>query len=296
MPKKLTNIEFLQKASNNFTYLEEFINTTTHILVRCKKCQHEFKQTPKNNFKGRGCPKCLNPNKFKTNNELIGELIKIHKNRYCYKNTIITKLKYEEISIHCIKCDKDFKQLYEVHKNGHGCPICNGGVKKEHYKIIQNLIEIHPKLDFTNSVYIKSNASIEVGCKICDHTFNKTPNKLQQGQGCPRCKMSKGERKIENYLLDNSIDYVTQKKFDKCKDKRQLPFDFYLPKYNICIEYDGEQHYNKYRFEKDNSKLLIRQKRDTIKTIYCSDNNINLVRIPYYEQPNITKILDENIV
>ena len=37
--------------------------------------------------------------------------------------------------------------------------------------------------------------------------------------------------------------FESQKRFKDCKDKRQLPFDFYLPSYNVCIEYQGEQHY-----------------------------------------------------
>ena len=67
-----------------------------------------------------------------------------------------------------------------------------------------------------------------------------------------------------------------------------MPFDFYLPQYNICIEYDGEFHY-KMIMEYDE---FINQKiRDTIKTVYCKENNIKLIRIPYWEFNNIENIL-----
>jgi len=72
-----------------------------------------------------------------------------------------------------------------------------------------------------------------------------------------------------------------------------LKFDFYLPKFNCCIEYDGEQHFRKYRFEKTNDKLNTRKKRDQIKNIYCKDNNIKLYRIKYNE--NIKNKLNEAI-
>jgi len=69
-----------------------------------------------------------------------------------------------------------------------------------------------------------------------------------------------------------------------------LPFDFYLPDYNTCIEFDGEQHFNKFRFELDESRLIKTKKRDIIKNNFCEKNNINLLRIKFNQ--NIESILD----
>lgn len=73
-------------------------------------------------------------------------------------------------------------------------------------------------------------------------------------------------------------------------------FDFYLPDYNLMIEYDGEQHYMSVNFGENNTKLMeerlkIRQKNDQIKNNYCKANNINLLRIPYWERQNIEIII-----
>jgi len=62
-----------------------------------------------------------------------------------------------------------------------------------------------------------------------------------------------------------------------------LAFDFYLPNENILIEYDGEQHFKKYRFEKNENSLKERIIKDNIKDNYCRDKNINLIRINYKE-------------
>ena len=71
----------------------------------------------------------------------------------------------------------------------------------------------------------------------------------------------------------------------------ELPFDFYLPKYNICIEYDGQQHYKIDCFNNTLLDLMNLRYRDDIKTNYCQQNNIKLIRIPYWDFDNIESIL-----
>ena len=127
--------------------------------------------------------------------------------------------------------------------------------------------------------------------------YLRTPHQSKQrNYKCPNCTIYTGEVEVENILLKHNIEYKTQYKFNDCKCSRCLPFDFYLPDYNILIEYDGEQHFKPIRFKgvnKDESldKFIITKIHDTIKTIYAKNNNIKLIRIPYYEFDNIEKIL-----
>lgn len=90
-----------------------------------------------------------------------------------------------------------------------------------------------------------------------------------------------------------SLSYKQEYKFDGCKDKRNLPFDFFLPDYNVCIEYDGEQHY--YPIYGDKSFELT-HKHDFIKNKFCNDNNITLIRIPYWEYNNMSNYLFNKLV
>lgn len=94
-------------------------------------------------------------------------------------------------------------------------------------------------------------------------------------------RKSKGELYIEEILQSLNIDYERQKRFKDCKNKKQLPFDFYISNHNICIEYDGEQHYKPIDFWGGETRFLERQLNDKIKNDYCSKNNITLLRIPY---------------
>lgn len=97
--------------------------------------------------------------------------------------------------------------------------------------------------------------------------------------GCQN--ISHGEFYIKTILEENNIKFEPQYKFDNCKNKFKLPFDFYLPDYNMCIEYDGLQHYRPIERFGGNEGFLKRQENDNIKTNYCIEHSIQLIRIPY---------------
>lgn len=79
----------------------------------------------------------------------------------------------------------------------------------------------------------------------------------------------------------NRVKYEFNKSFDGCVYKNKLRFDFYLPDYNICIEYDGKQHFESIDWFGGKNSFLENQIRDKIKNEWCVENNINLIRISY---------------
>lgn len=92
-------------------------------------------------------------------------------------------------------------------------------------------------------------------------------------------------------MEDNNIKYKPQKTFDGCKYKYKLSFDFYLIDHNMCIEYDGKQHYEDiYNCPEEFKKT---QLRDKIKNKFCKDNNIKLLRIKYDE--NVEDIIKKEL-
>lgn len=107
---------------------------------------------------------------------------------------------------------------------------------------------------------------------------------LQAGRsmscGCMEIQ-SIGERIIKDILVNNNVHFVPQKRFDDCRNINPLPFDFYLPDYNVCIEYDGIQHFEPIEFFGGQDGFKRRVYNDSIKTQYCINNNINLIRLPY---------------
>ena len=109
------------------------------------------------------------------------------------------------------------------------------------------------------------------------------------GSRCPFCKQSKGEKLIEKYFIQHNIYFEPQKQFNGCKVINNLKFDFYVPKFNICIEYDGEFHY---RDIFKNGDLEKQKNRDLTKNNFCIKNNMKLIRIPYWNFDKIYDILD----
>jgi len=124
--------------------------------------------------------------------------------------------------------------------------------------------------------------------------FWKSPGDHKSGHGCPNCTCeSRGEIKIICYLKNNDIRFIQQKKFNNCIYKGKLKFDFYIPSLNMCVEYDGIQHFQfTPRFHETEQDFKEQQFRDKIKTDYCTKNNIKLIRIPYTEFDNIETILE----
>ena len=129
-------------------------------------------------------------------------------------------------------------------------------------------------------------------CKHCGEIYNKkfsnVKNLVSICQKCSDKSQSNISKKTEEYLIKNKLKYIREYRIKYCRNIKPLPFDFYLPDYNICIEVDGIQHYEPATFggisrEKAIDNFRESKIRDNIKTQYCKDNNIKLIRIPYWE-------------
>ena len=94
--------------------------------------------------------------------------------------------------------------------------------------------------------------------------------------------ISRGNVKISEILDKNGIDYEVEKKFSTCIDKTYLPFDFYVEN-KYLIEYDGKQHFDKESF----FDYEYTHKHDLIKSQWCKENHIPLIRIPYTHYDNL---------
>lgn len=116
-------------------------------------------------------------------------------------------------------------------------------------------------------------------------------NSHKKGTRCPYCHEFSGEKEISKILSKMNIKYKIQYKFEDCSYKSHLKFDFYLPDYNCCIEYDGIQHFEIVEWFGGLDSFIKTKIRDTVKNEYCKKNNIKLIRIPYWEFDNIENII-----
>jgi hypothetical protein len=111
---------------------------------------------------------------------------------------------------------------------------------------------------------------------------------------------SKGEVKIRSWLFTNEIEFEPEKEFEGLVNPDtgiNLRFDFYLPKKNIAIEFDGFHHYSpKSKYHSNKYSFISQKIRDREKDKYCKENGIELIRIGYDDYQNIFKILTKKIL
>ena len=255
----------------------DYINSHTKVKIICSE-HGVFEQTPTNHLQGQTCGKCNGLNK--TTDDFVNEAKIIHGDKYDYSkvNYINRKTK---IKIICPK-HGEFEQLPYPHLSyKQGCPKCIGMNKTTDIFIGEAKLIHGDKYDYSKTMYIKSKIKIDIICPK-HGLFKQSPNMHLKGQGCPICKESKGEKKVREFLNKHNITFIQQHTFFDCKNINVLPFDFYLPNHNICIEYDGVHHFKPVnRFGGEKGFLLTKQ-NDLIKNKFCLVNKINLIRIPYF--------------
>ena len=144
-----------------------------------------------------------------------------------------------------------------------------------------------------------ANGKIVYRCKCdCGNEVNVVGNSLTTYHtlSCG-CLTSYWNMYIQKFLENNKIEYKSE--YIVYIDDNYYRYDFYLPQYNLFIEYDGRQHYEPVRFygdDEDAEYVFKRtQKHDKIKNRYCEENNINLLRIPYWETENIETIISNHL-
>lgn len=70
-------IDELTKKNHKVNVIGKYVDSSTKILVECKKCGYEWETIPSSILSGRGCPKC-GRNIKKTHDQFVAEMKEIH--------------------------------------------------------------------------------------------------------------------------------------------------------------------------------------------------------------------------
>lgn len=270
------------------TLEDEYFGMKTKLKTICPK--GHYWEVSAGNFKyGLRCAKCKKEEK---KNLQFKEIKKYVENE---GYTLLEEKYINNSTPMKMKCDKGHISFisWANFKKGRRCSICYKYRKLTYKEVYNYFKEYGYKL--LSKEYINAHEKMKVECPE-GHEFLISYAKFYTGRRCPICSSSAGAQEIRNILNSLNINFEREKIFKNCKDKRYLPFDFYLPDYNICIEYDGEQHYGINRtFKLTDKDFNYIKRHDTIKDEYCKNNNIKLIRIPYWEFKNIKDILISNL-
>lgn len=268
----------------------QLVMTPTRLKIECAKCSEIYELTWNSFRRGSRCGLC-SKSKKKTIDDFIN-LVEADGDKMVsteYKNCV------SEVDVQCGKCEEIFKVSYSRYRQGNRCPDCANKEIAKKLTHSQEYVEKYIK-DYGDTLvshYINMASKIYVKCGICCNIFNLTFSSYKSSMTrCSCITKSKGERKVEEYLNKHNIRYEAQKTFPGCKRKIALRFDYYLPDYDVLIEFDGSIHFFPIEILGGIDTLNNRRESDIIKNIYCIKNNQKLLRISYNYIKTVGKIVD----
>ncbi|MBU8689510.1 hypothetical protein [Priestia megaterium] len=286
--------EIYDAVGDEYEVLGEYVNSNTHIEIKHNTCGHTWGVYPLSILKGSRCPNCYG-NVKKTIEQFKQEVYDLVGNEYeiCenegYKNANST------LMIRHNTCGHKYSIRRGDFLRGNRCPKCRGLIKKTTEIFKEEVMKLTNKQYELVGEYKSAREHVEIKHNVCGHIWNIKPNNFLNGHRCPNCVTthnSKGIYSIKNYLSHRGISYTLEQKFDDCFHKERLPFDIFISKSNILIEFDGIQHFKPVGVFGGEETFEYRIKNDQIKNDYCIKHGIQLIRIPYWEQEKIDDILD----
>ena len=294
MPAKSNKEEFIRRAKlvhgDKYDYSKvNYVNNRTKVIIICPE-HGEFEQVPDSHLRGCGCPICrwkkakesIRRAQGMTTDEFIERAKKVHGDKYDY-----SKVKYENTETKvCIICPKhgEFWQTPHHHLNGIGCPYC-GAKKYDTKEFIRRAKEIHgDKYDYSKTNFIGKKYKVIITCPI-HGDFEQLPLNHLKGSGCPECgrHFGKQEKAVLKLLKEKygHVEYqYTNDTFLKGL-KKNLTLDYFLPDYNIGIEYQGIQHFIPQNVFGGKNAFDVVYKRDLRKYERCKEYGIPIFYISF---------------
>lgn len=268
-----------------------FTKTTEHAGMECIKCGH-FTLRLANHFQAGKvkCPICSGGQAI-GHDEWMLRFQYIFPERYVLYDwtDFIFKNKRTKSPLRCINCGRRWDASPDKLMGGHGCSGCVGGVRLTLDEVIISFREEHGiKYGYSKFIYTNGHT---LGIIICPFhgEFKQSAHNHKSGQGCPYCNESHGARDTSKWLANSGFRFEREHSYADLvgmSGYRVLLFDFYLPDYNILIEYDGIQHFEKLghipQWKYD--RTIEHDKR---KSEYCDKHNIRLIRIRYDESIDV---------
>lgn len=315
--------DFIKKAKEkhgnyyDYSLVEYGENDDDKVKIICP-IHDIFEQAPKKHLGGQGCPDCgvikrANTQRF-TADEVMDKFIIKHGDKFDYPNFEYSGID-NEIEVRCKRHDHLFNTTPYLHlKNEYSCPRCayeiigeKGRLSQEEW--VNKAKLIHGDLyQYDDVEYITGDKEVAIYCNACQKNFTiKATLHISKGNecGCPHCNMSKGEKIVKSWLDKNNIRFKPQFKARHLNcglfqvGSGRYSYDFFIPSISLLIEIDGQQHFKPINFSGKMKDMEIVHKksidRDIVKNEIADLNNIDLLRIPYWEICNIEFILQETI-
>lgn len=266
----------------DFTYMR-----STPAKVKCLSCGNIIEMSADSflyKTKRRVCEKCF-PNKrdiFKRNLEIFKKE-SLESNLLFDWSSIDIKRSSETIKSICTKCNKDiYKTIRNYKRSNFRCPHCECHNTLKTKESLQSEL---PEDIYIVGEYFGANKKTLFKHE-CGFVWEATPHNILRGKGCPKCNRfhSKGEKVIEKFLIKNNIEYI--KEFKVCLENHNLRTDFYIPKKDFHIEFNGRQHYEPVDYFGGEKQFNHQVEMDNLKKKY-----LDIREISYKDFDNLEEIL-----
>lgn len=302
LAKTLTHQEFIDRSTvihnNTYDYSKvDYKNSYTKVSIVCPT-HGVFLQKPSTHLKGHGCYKCGVESTRRGKDAFIEKSNKVHNNKYDYSKVELNVTR-DYINIICPIHGK-FRQSANNHLNGFGCTECSNKPKRVFNvkQFISRAKKIHNgRYDYSKVQYVDSLTKVTITCKKSNHgDFEQKPHNHLKGHGCPICSASKGELLINDLLLKKGIEFKDQ--YIIPETDLTLRYDFYLPEYDLLIEFHGKQHYEYipffHRGSEDN--FIMQKNRDNIVRHLAKSHKYNYLEFSYKQLDSLSKEEFEELV
>lgn len=310
MGPRYTTRQFIEKArglyGNKYDYSKViYINAHSKVCIICK-IHGEFWQTPNDHLSNHGCKKCGNiiikNNKISSKCQFIEKARIVHGDDNDYSKFIYNGNKVKG-SIYCL-VDKNhgyYLQAPNAHLSGQGCPKCainkiSNSLKHTKEDFIQKAFDTHgSKYGYENFIYKDSKTKGWITCLKHGDFLQSPANHIHNKAGCPICKASKGELAIKAILDKYNIINRTQYNIPEIVANYEI--DFYLPEYQLLIEFHGIQHYEYIPFFHDGNYTFEDQKnRDDLVRDAAIRWKYNYLEFNYKQLKHMTSEQFEELV
>lgn len=311
MSKIITTEDIIKESilvhGHKYDYSKTIYNGSKNKMCIICPDHGEFWQIPYNHLNGKGCPICgiekMKKSKTSTSEEFIKKANNVHKGKYEY-NKVDYKNSQTKVIITCSK-HGDFLQSPFHHLQGQGCPLCQKEKLSSRMKFTtQRFIDI-ANIVHNNYYSYEYTDYKDIWTKViitCPQhgNFEQTPDNHLRGHGCPKCNQSHLEEFVENILKENNIEYIPQ--YKDCTIIGLKSIDFYLPKQNIAIECQGEQHFKSVDHFGGNKTLEETIRRDLDKFNELKDNEIKVIYVAdklyakHLKEEKFNGIYNENVI
>jgi len=264
--------------NNKFDYSKVVFTTyNDKVEIICPKHGAYLVRATCHLHKKNDCPKCSFADDRLTTDSFIEKSKIVHGNSYDYSKSVYT-VNSKPIIITCPE-HGDFTQRAASHLAGNACMQCFINRNKLSFdEFVERSNIVHSfKFDYSKAAYSNLTNKIEIICPT-HGSFWQTPGiHVNAKMGCRFCSESHGEREVERFLKKYNIGHI--------REHRIMPYryryDFFLPDFNIYIEYNGQQHYKPVPLFGGEEAFKKVQYNDKMKKMIVSENDGRLIIITY---------------